>query len=60
MIVVADRRPIGYITCDGFTSLLKRVDSATYAAADETLEDSRSLLVGSAVSELEESSGTDR
>src|SRR5262249_4208085 len=60
MIFVADRRPIGYITCDGFTSLLKRVDSATYSVAPGSSEDSRSLLVGSAVSELAESSGTDR
>jgi GGDEF domain-containing protein len=54
MVVVADRRPIGYITCDGFTSLLKRVDSATYSPTSDTLENSQSLLVGAVVNELEE------
>lgn len=59
MIVIADRRPIGYITCHGFTSMLERLDSATFRDEETAPEDSRGLLVSSSINELEESSGND-
>ena len=48
MVVVADHRPIGYLTFDGFISLIEPIDSATFSR-DEADDDSRSLLVGSLV-----------
>ncbi len=65
IVVVTGRRPIGYIGFDGFLSLLKPIDSSTFAAraldADE-LEpnDSRCLLVGSPVSQFEPMSAADQ
>lgn len=59
MIVLADRRPIGYITCRGFTSMLERLDSATYRSENPASQDSRDLLVSSSINEPEESSGID-
>jgi GGDEF domain-containing protein len=59
MIVVADRRPVGYITCRGFTSMLERLDSTTFQGEDSAPDDSRGLLVGSSINEYEESSGID-
>jgi GGDEF domain-containing protein len=53
IVVVADQRPIGYITFRGFTSLVERVNSATFSCDQPTIDDSRSLLVGSLVNESE-------
>jgi hypothetical protein len=47
MVVVADRRPIGYLTCSGFLSLIEPIDSATFAGDEQPSDDLRSLLVGS-------------
>ncbi len=59
MVVVADRRPIGYIAFGGFTSLIEPIDSATFSSDKPELEDSRSLFVSSLVNEPEVSSGSD-
>ncbi|MFZ1007535.1 MAG: GGDEF domain-containing protein, partial [Candidatus Sulfotelmatobacter sp.] len=53
MVVVADQRPIGYITFRGFTSLIERVNSATFSSDQLAINDSQSLLVGSRVNESE-------
>ena len=53
IVVVADQRPIGYITFRGFTSLVERVNSATFSSGQLAIDDSRSLLVGSLVNESE-------
>jgi two-component system, cell cycle response regulator len=60
MVVVADRRPIGYLTCSGFLSLIEPINSATFSSDEPAPEDSRSLLVGSLVNEFELVSGTDQ
>lgn len=53
MVVVADGRPIGYLTCSGFLSLIEPINSATFAGDDQPSDDSLSLLVGSPFSEGE-------
>jgi GGDEF domain-containing protein len=76
LVVVVDRRPIGYLTRGGIFSLNKPIDSATYASNKPVSEDSndsvsedsneaaskdsRCLLVGSLVNELELASGSDQ
>jgi GGDEF domain-containing protein len=60
MVVVADRRPVGYLTLNGFFSLIEPIDSATYAADERADEDSLSLLVGSNLNASEPASGSDR
>jgi len=60
MVVVADRCPIGYLTLDGFFSLIEPIDSTTYSGDEPATEDSRSLLVGSAVKTGGPVSGSDR
>jgi DNA-binding response OmpR family regulator len=59
MVVVADRRPIGYLTLNGFFSLIEPIDSATYAVEESTSEDSKALLVGSSLNASEPVSGSD-
>ena len=46
MVVVADQRPVGFITFSGFVSLIEPIDSATFARHEADVDDSRSLLVG--------------
>jgi GGDEF domain-containing protein len=60
MVVVADRRPVGYLTLNGFFSLIEPIDSATYGGEEPTPEDSMSLLVGSNLNAGEPVSGSDR
>jgi len=60
MVVVADRRPIGYLTLNGFFSLIEPIDSATYAPDEPEPDDSMSLLVGSSLNAGEPVSGSDR
>jgi hypothetical protein len=60
MVVVADHRPIGYLTLSGFLSLIEPIDSATFASEESAPEDSRSLIVGSVVNEPELASGSDQ
>ncbi|HEV2969704.1 MAG TPA: diguanylate cyclase [Pirellulales bacterium] len=60
MVVVAEHRPIGYLTCSGFLSLIEPINSATFSSDEPSLDDSRSLLVGSLVNEFELASGTDQ
>jgi two-component system, cell cycle response regulator len=60
LVVVADHRPIGYLTRVGFFSLIRPIDSATYTNNEAVSEDSRHLLVGSLVNELEPASGSDQ
>jgi GGDEF domain-containing protein len=60
MVVVADRRPIGYLTCSGFLSLIEPINSATFASHEPAAEDSRGLLVGSLVNECERESDSDQ
>jgi hypothetical protein len=60
MVVVADRRPIGYLTCSGFLSLIEPINSATFARHEPAAEDSRGLLVGSLVNECERESDSDQ
>jgi GGDEF domain-containing protein len=58
MVVVADHRPVGYLTCSGFLSLIEPINSATFSNNEPAFEDSRSLLVGSLVNEGELASGS--
>ena len=60
MVVVADRRPIGYLTFSGFLSLIEPINSATFSSDEPVADDSRSLLVGSLVNEFEAPSATDQ
>ncbi|HEV3417786.1 MAG TPA: diguanylate cyclase [Pirellulales bacterium] len=60
MVVAADHRPIGYLTCRGFLSLIEPIDSATFSSDEPGPEDSRSLLVGPLVNEFELASGPDQ
>jgi GGDEF domain-containing protein len=60
MVVVADRRPVGYLTCSGFLSLIEPINSATFASHEPAAEDSRGLLVGSLVNECEPESDLDQ
>ncbi len=59
MVVVADRRPIGYLTCGGFLSLIEPITSATFASQEPPTDDSLCLLVGSLVTESEPVFGSD-
>jgi GGDEF domain-containing protein len=53
MVVVADERPVGYLTCNGFLSLIEPINSATFAGDEPLADDSRGLLVGSLAGEAE-------
>jgi GGDEF domain-containing protein len=60
IVVVADNRPIGYLTFDGFISLIEPIHSATFSRDEFPEEDSRSLRVPSLVSVSERASGFDQ
>ncbi len=60
IVVVADRRPIGYLTFSGFLSLIEPINSATFASDEPVADDSRCLLVGSLINEFEAPSATDQ
>jgi diguanylate cyclase (GGDEF)-like protein len=47
MVVVNDQRPVGYLSCDGFLSLLEPINSATFSGEARSPDDSRSLIVES-------------
>jgi hypothetical protein len=47
MVVVNDQRPVGYLSCDGFLSLLEPINSGTFSHDDRPADDSRSLIVES-------------
>lgn len=53
MVVVADERPVGYLTCNGFLSLIEPINSATFACEEPLADDSRALLVGSLAGDAE-------
>lgn len=59
IVVVAENRPVGYLTRSGFRSLIAPINSATYLSNEPVLEDSRGLLVGSTVNEPELASDSD-
>jgi two-component system, cell cycle response regulator len=59
LVVLADRRPLGYITRGAFHSLFEPLNSATFSHREPSVEDSRSLLVGLNVNESELASGSD-
>ena len=50
LIVVADGRPLGYITCSGFLSLIEPIDSSTFASSCEPGDNSMDLIVALASS----------
>jgi GGDEF domain-containing protein len=60
IIVVADHRPIGYLSFDNFISLIEPINSETYASEMPVNEDSGSLLVGSTASGSGQASGSDQ
>jgi GGDEF domain-containing protein len=60
IVVVAEHRPIGYLSFDNFISLIEPIDSATYSSDLPVDEDSRSLLVGSSASGSGQASGSDQ
>jgi len=60
MVVVAEHRPIGYLTCRGFTSLIEPINTATFSRAESAREDSRNLLVDSLINEFEQTSDSDQ
>jgi GGDEF domain-containing protein len=60
MVVVADQRPIGYITFSGFISLIEPINTATFSHDEPLLDDSRCMLVGSLVSGTEPAFGSDQ
>ena len=60
IVVVADRRPLGYLTLSGFVSLIKPITLVTYSSDESGVEDSRSLIVGSRVNDSELVSPSDR
>lgn len=58
LVVVNDDRPVGYLTCNDFLSLLEPVNSATFASEEHDADDLRSLIVGSVTPQLEPSSAS--
>jgi hypothetical protein len=59
MVVVNDQRPVGYLSCDGFLSLLEPINSATFSHDDRSTDDSQSLIVESFNCDFEPASGSD-
>ena len=67
IVVVNDQCPVGYISCEGFLSLLEPVHSATFAgderAADESkhlADESKHLIVKPLSCDFEPASGSGR
>ncbi len=51
LVVTAGDHPLGYLTCDGFLSLIDPIDAETFAAADGSQESLAGLVVPSFIGE---------
>jgi GGDEF domain-containing protein len=51
LVVMAQDYPLGYITCDGFLSMIDPVHGDSYAQADQAVEDLAHLVVTSTIGE---------
>ena len=51
LIVVADGRPLGYLTLSGFLSLIEPIDTTTFTPTGDLGDDSKQLIVVSSSSE---------
>ena len=60
IVVVAEHRPIGYLSFDNFISLIEPVNSTTYASETPPDEGVLGLLVGSSINVPERASGSDQ
>jgi hypothetical protein len=45
LVVTADDRPLGYLTCDGFLSMIDPIDSDTYAGSSKLSDELAYLAV---------------
>jgi GGDEF domain-containing protein len=46
LVVVSGEQPLGYLTCDGFLSMIEPIDSTTYMPSDDAPEGIGYLVVG--------------
>jgi hypothetical protein len=51
LVVTANDRPVGYLTCDGFLSMIDPIDAETFAQADLSADDLNYLVVPSSINE---------
>ncbi len=52
LVVVADGRPLGYLTCEGFLSLIEPIHSITFASSEPVSNQASYLIVPSTTSQF--------
>ena len=45
LVVTANDRPLGYLTCDGFLSMIDPIDAESFAKAEAPVDDLKYLVV---------------
>jgi GGDEF domain-containing protein len=51
LVVTADDRPLGYITCDGFLSMIDPIHAESFAPTDKSVDELAFLVVPSTIGE---------
>ncbi len=51
LVVTANDRPLGYLTCDGFLSMIDPVDAESFAKTDVSADELKYLVVQSSFGE---------
>jgi hypothetical protein len=51
LVVTHEQRPLGYLTCDGFLSLIDPIDGGSFAHTDKSADDLAYLVVPPTISE---------
>ncbi len=49
LVVTADDRPLGYVTCDSFLSMIDPIDTDSFAHTDKSPEELAYLIVPSTI-----------
>jgi GGDEF domain-containing protein len=53
LVVTADDRPLGYLTCDGFLSMIDPIHAESFAHTDKSTDDLAYLVVPSTIGDAE-------
>ena len=54
LVVVAGEHPLGYLTCDGFLSMIDPINAETFSNTRESADDLAYLIVPSTIGEVAE------